>query len=92
MNTYDEFPDVPAYLMDGVESEDTPDPDIEDVVEELHKDDDLPSGVPSGDDDDLVEDTSDEEEELIDEEDEPELDEEEEEEDDEEDEDSSAEN
>ena len=62
MNSYDEFPDVPPYMLDGVEDTDSsvvPDPDIDEVIEELHKDDDLPSG----DDDDLVEDTSDEEEE-----------------------------
>ena len=75
MNNYDEFPDVPPYLMDGVEDTDSsiiPDPDIDDVVEELHKDDDLPT---SEDNEDVVD--LDEEEE-VDEEDEPELDDEEE--------------
>jgi len=44
MNSYDEFEDVPAYLMTGIE-DDLPtdredEVDIQDVVEEVHKDDD----------------------------------------------------
>jgi hypothetical protein len=77
MNTYDEFPDVPAYMLDGVEDTDssvTPYPDIDEVIEELHKDDDLPTGE---DNEDIVDLDEEEEEEELDEEDEPELEDEE---------------
>lgn len=72
MNHYDEFEDVPAFLMaEDTDPSVTPDPDVDmdEIVEELHKDDIDPEEldededeIESGDDDDLVEDTSEDDE------------------------------
>jgi len=73
MNNYDEFPDVPPYMLDGVEDTDssvTPDPDIEEVIEELHKDDDIEEDeedVIDEDEEELEDDDEDEEEDPSDE-------------------------
>ena len=71
MNNYD---DVPPYLMDGVEDTDSsilPDDDvsIEDVVEEIHKDDEEDADLPTDREDEvnLDEEEDDEDEEDIDE-------------------------